>query len=262
MDDDELARLGHLNLLEFLRESARWTRHGVIHEENGLLCVAGERDFPVLVNGAARTDDNADAAATVKAAAEFFGALGRGFTVFARDTGADDDLRAAAESAGLSELFASPEMICRRRLDDRQVPAGADVRRVTDVNGVVDLAEVNAQAYTVYGMPADVLRDGFSRPEAALAPHIDAFVAYVEDEPVSAAMTCVSHGIAGVYWVGTVEAARGKGLGEACTRAATNAGFDLGGRVQSLQASPMGEPIYLRMGYETVYRYHHYVKGS
>ena len=262
MDDDELARLGHLNLLEFLRESARWTRHGVIHEANGLLCFAGEGDFPVMVNGAARTDDGVDATASVKAATEFFGALGRGFTVFARDSGADDDLRAAAEATGLSELFASPEMICRHRLAEQPPPAGVDVRRVTDTGGVADLAEVNAQAYTVYGMPAEVLREGFGRPEAVLEPHIAAFVAYLDDEPVSAAMTCVSHGIAGVYWVGTVEGARGQGLGEACTRAATNAGFDLGGRAQSLQASPMGEPIYLRMGYETLYHYRHYVTGS
>jgi ribosomal protein S18 acetylase RimI-like enzyme len=260
MDDDELAERGHLNLLEFLRESVRWTRHGVSHEEDGLLCVAGERDFPVMVNGAARTDDRADATECIKAADEFFGAMGRGFTVFARDTGADDDLRAAAASAGLRDLFAAPEMVCRHRLDGPQPPAGAELRRVADERGVVDLAEVCAQAYTVYGMPADVLRDGFSRPHAVLRPHTAAFIAYVDDEPVSAAMTSVSHGIAGVYWVATLEAARGKGLGEACTREATNAGFDLGGRAQSLQASPMGEPIYRRIGYETLYRYHHFVK--
>jgi ribosomal protein S18 acetylase RimI-like enzyme len=262
MDADELARLGHLNFLEILREAARWTQDGVIHEADGMLCVAGERDFPVMVNGAARTDDRADADVCIKRAGEFFAARNRGFTVFVRDTGADDDLRAAAESAGLKDLFSSPEMICPERLGDRPPPAGAELRRVVDAKGVADLAEVNAQAFTVYGMPADVVRDGFTRPLAVLQPHIAAFVAYVDGEPVSAAMTCVSHGIAGVYWVGTVEAARGKGIGEACTRAATNAGFDLGGRAQSLQASRMGEPIYRRMGYETSYRYHHLVKGA
>jgi hypothetical protein len=260
MDDDELARLGHLNLLESLRESARWARHGLINEENGLLCYAGESDFPVMVNGAARLDDRADAAMCIETAIARFDSLGRGFTLFTRDTGADDDLIAAAEAVGMSELFSSPEMICRTRLDDKPPPDGADIRRVADVDGVADFAEVNAQAYTVYGMPADVLRAGFSRPEAVLAPHIAAFVAYVDGEPQSAAMTCLSHGVAGVYWVGTVEAARGRGLAEACTLAATNAGFDFGARLQSLQASPMGESIYRRMGYETLFRYRQYVK--
>ena len=68
-------------------------------------------------------------------------------------------------------------------------------------------------------------------------------------------MTIVSHGVAGIYWVGSLERARGMGIGRAVTAAATNAGFDLGADVASLQASPMGGPIYTAMGFETVYDY-------
>jgi predicted acetyltransferase len=68
-------------------------------------------------------------------------------------------------------------------------------------------------------------------------------------------MTMVSHGVAGIYWVGSLERARGKGLGRAVTVAATNAGFGLGADVASLQASPMGKPIYLELGYETAFEY-------
>jgi hypothetical protein len=86
-----------------------------------------------------------------------------------------------------------------------------------------------------------------------LAENIAAFIAYLDGEPVSIAMTIVSHGVAGVYWVGSLEQARGKGLGQAVTAAATNAGF--GAEIASLQASPMGKPIYEAMGYETVFDY-------
>ena len=73
-------------------------------------------------------------------------------------------------------------------------------------------------------------------------------------------MVIVTHGVAGVYWVGTAPGARGRGLAELCTRAAGNAGFDLGARVAALQASVMGEPVYRRMGYVEVTRYPSFVR--
>ena len=76
-------------------------------------------------------------------------------------------------------------------------------------------------------------------------------------------MTLLSHGVAGIYWVGSLERARGRGIGRAVTAAATNRGFELGADVASLQASPMGEPIYRAMGYETIcdYRLYHWPGG-
>ena len=49
-------------------------------------------------------------------------------------------------------------------------------------------------------------------------------------------MTIVNNGVAGIYWVGSLEQARGQGLGRAATAAATNAGFELGADIASLQA--------------------------
>ena len=72
-------------------------------------------------------------------------------------------------------------------------------------------------------------------------------------------MCLLSHGVAGIYWVGTLPEARGRGIAEACTRAATNAGFAAGASFAALQASVMGEPIYRRMGYREVTRYPWYV---
>ena len=68
-------------------------------------------------------------------------------------------------------------------------------------------------------------------------------------------MTIVSHGVAGIYWVGSTEEARGRGLGWTLTAAAVDAGLDMGAETASLQASPMGESLYRRMGFETVFDY-------
>ena len=64
-------------------------------------------------------------------------------------------------------------------------------------------------------------------------------------------LTIFSGNGAGIYWVGTIPEAQRSGLGTLCTRVATNAGFQNGASVVTLQASPYGEPIYLRLGYKT-----------
>ncbi len=62
--------------------------------------------------------------------------------------------------------------------------------------------------------------------------------------------------VAGVYSIGVRERFRRRGLGAAITAAALAAGKDSGCSIGVLQASPMGNPVYDRMGFETVTQYH------
>ncbi|MEO8605666.1 MAG: GNAT family N-acetyltransferase, partial [bacterium] len=129
------------------------------------------------------------------------------------------------------------------------------MRRVTTPADAADFAAVMDPAYASLGMPGGVAAAQFARLESLVAPHIVALLADLDGAPVAGAMTIVTHGVAGVYWVGTLPAARGRGLAELCTGAVGNAGFDLGAGIAALQASPMGEPVYRRMGYVEVTRY-------
>jgi hypothetical protein len=260
-DDETLRRLSHLNYAVFGRESATWGHDGGrVLEADGLLLFASSSDFPVLCNGVFRIDDRVPASTTLDLADAWFRELGRGYTVMVRDEGVDADLGREAEARGMLEVINPPEMVCRERLEDRPEPAGTELRWVTDEAGIRDFLAVNSVAYASLGMPVEVLGDLIVPGPRFLEPHVQTVVAYLEDEPVAAAQTLLSHGIAGVYWVGTVEAARGKGLAESVTRAVTNRAFDLGAGANTLQASPMGGPIYLRMGYETIYRYTGYAR--
>ena len=63
-------------------------------------------------------------------------------------------------------------------------------------------------------------------------------------------MTLVSHRVAGVYYVGTVEQARRRGLGDALTRMAARAGLEMGAEAAWLGASEMGAGLYRRIGFE------------
>jgi hypothetical protein len=246
---------GNQNLLEFTREDVRWQRPHTLLEEDGVMLFAGASDFPAYNNGVHRVDDSVPGTEVVARAQEFFAARGRGFSLWVRDTGEDDDLREAAEAAGIVAFGDSPQMVCRARLPEQPLPDGVEIRMVTDASGARDFADVVGPAYVSLGAPEEANRSHFSGPNALLTgPQLQSAVAYLDGQPVSCAQILVSHGIAGVYWVGSLEAARGRGLAEAVTRYVTNLGFDLGAADVQLQASPMGEPIYRRMGYEDAYR--------
>jgi GNAT superfamily N-acetyltransferase len=245
----------HLNLVDSSRQFFELDPGAAIEAEPGWLFGAGSSTHPVISNGAFRRDDSVEAAEFIARAKEFFAARERGFSVWVRGGQAEDrDLVAAAEAAGLQLVYATPEMTLGEKLESPEIPPGAELRKLTKVEQATDFWHVAIASYSSIGFPPEVFA-GYTDHAGLLAENVVAFVALLDSEPVSIAMTVVSHGVAGIYWVGSLEQARGKGLGRAVTVAATNAGFDLGADVASLQASPMGKPIYLELGYEAAFEY-------
>lgn len=258
MTQQEWIELSDLNLAEAYREMSR-RAGGVAHDEDGLCLWAGGHALPVMFNGALPTRGGLAADDVFERTRAFFAARRRGYTLMLR-AHADADLVAAAEGAGLTPWGASPAMVLEARLADAPAPAGAHIERVDSEADARDYAAVMGAAYATYGMPADVAPAVLSL-DVLRAPHIAAFLVRLDDgTPAAGAMVMVTHGVAGIYWVGTTPETRGRGLAELATRVAGNAGFDLGARIAALQASVMGEPVYRRMGYVTVTRYPTFVR--
>ena len=257
-DTATLLDLSDLNYAEAMREFAR-RAGGTVVDDDGILLFAGAHRLPVLCNGVMRTDLRRNPADVIARAREFFAPRRRGYSVLVRGH-ADEALQRAAADAGLLEMGAPPGMVLERRLPDAPPPAGVTLARIETAADVAAFAEVMGAAYGTYGMPPDVTPALFARPETLIGPHIVSFLARLEGRPVAGAVVLLSHGVAGVYWVGTTPEARGRGLAELCTRVAGNTGFDLGARFAVLQASPMGAPVYRRMGWVEVTRYPYLVE--
>lgn len=247
--------LGWLNLIEFTREDLRWQRSSEMVERDGVLLFAGSSDFLAFCNGVRRVDDRVPGAEVIAQAQEWFAARGRGFSAWSRTLPVDDDLRDAAEAAGMVTLGdAAPQMVCRSPLAVEPLPEGVVIDPVDGPDDVAAFARINGEAYTVYGAPADATASHFDGPNALVGPSTHAVLARVDGEPVGAVALTLSHGVAGVYWVAVLEQARGRGIAPAMMRHVTNLGFDLRAASVQLQASTMGEPIYRRLGYEELYR--------
>ncbi len=76
-----------------------------------------------------------------------------------------------------------------------------------------------------------------------------AFLGRLKGRAVASAELFVSGGVAGLYSVGTLPAARGRGIGRAMTIAALREGRERGYRVGALQGTTMGVPVYRRLGF-------------
>jgi ribosomal protein S18 acetylase RimI-like enzyme len=248
-------RDAHLNLIDSSRQLFALDPGAEVELTDGWLFGAGSFSHPVISNAAFRADDALDPSELLDRAQAFFAARGRGFALWVRTGLAEDrELVAAAEAAGLQTVFGMPEMVLDHRADEEQQPADAELRRVTSAGDAAAYWEVAAAAYVSNGFPPETFAY-YEDHDGLWADNVAAFLARVDGRPAAIAMTIVSRGVAGIYWVGTTEEARGRGLARTLTATAVNAGFELGAESASLQASPMGEPVYRRLGFETIFNY-------
>jgi ribosomal protein S18 acetylase RimI-like enzyme len=243
--------LADANLLEAIREHARWQEPCERVEEGGVMMVAGPNAFPIAFrNCVVRIDREVAAAEVLERAQNFFASRGRGFTVLVRGS-RDKDIDEALRAAGFSPTADSPCMLIDSPVAEPSVPAGVRIERFSEEAHVQHALQINEEAYQAIKLPAHETRVFFGRRHALLSSRIVGFVAYRDAVPVSTALTILGGEGAGVYWVGTASHAQRSGLAEVCTRLATNAGFANGASVVTLQASAYGEPLYQRLGYRT-----------
>jgi ribosomal protein S18 acetylase RimI-like enzyme len=162
------------------------------------------------------------------------------------------DLGRRLEKRGLAVNFTLREMSADLSAipDSVSLPPGA---KVTEVRTAEELAQANRISTSCFGQ-SEAVAEGMTRHQALVGfggeRPLHHFLGYLDGKPVSTASVHLSHGIAGIYTVGTLSEARRRGLGGAVTLAALHAARDAGYRVASLQASPMGAPVYARLGFQ------------
>jgi GNAT superfamily N-acetyltransferase len=261
MTKDEKIYLSDLNLAEYIRESARWNACGEIFEHNDALLTRTPGNFPstsVAMNLSRAKNESESAEEIFDSIRSFYRERNTSWSIHIRDH-ADKALEALCVQAGMIPFFDAPGMAVEQPFARQALPQNIELRKVSTVAGVIDFANVSTQSYQSLGMPTFVGDQIFASPERLLRPHHYLVVAYEADLPVSAAMMLLSHGIAGIYWVGTLASSRGKGLGAACVRDVANEAFLRGAGLVVLQASKFGAPLYRKMGFEEITRYPWYL---
>jgi len=158
---------------------------------------------------------------------------------------------------GFTDVGDEPAMgIALARLPDvATVPAEVTIERVSNRTSLEQWARTANEAF---GAPAAaaapfvaaVLRDALDERAAA---HY--YLARLQGEPVASAGLALAAGVAGVFSVATIPAARRRGIGSAITIAPLLDARERGYVIGVLQASAMGYAVYARMGFTEQFRY-------
>jgi ribosomal protein S18 acetylase RimI-like enzyme len=264
MDTSELLHLADCNLSEYCREQARWLPPYEIDERPHALFLASGTRFPTPpANCVVPLGDRIpDAPQLLAEAREFFGTLERGFGVYA-PAHLGPSLAQACEAKQWPRLSDAPGMVLTERVQPMAAGPGVELRAIHDETTADHFVAVSAQAYESIGLPADVSRKLFARRERwQRRPYLQGQLVYEHERPVAAALLLFSHGIAGIYWVGTLPDARGRGHASLLMRNISNHAFDYGARCVILQATPFGEPVYRKLGYREFTRYPWYLSAK
>jgi len=262
MSEAELLRLADLNLVEYWCESSKWMPNTEIVQCQDTVFINSALDFPgcnFAFNLALETDERHDA--FLSRVKDFFAGRKPAFSLMLRGH-CDQAIIQHCKDNKTFLVAEAPGMVLDQPIKGRALPSGAKLHWVKDEIGVQAFKQVVAEAFQDVGLPKEISECYFAQAQRVLSPYSILAVVYLKGEPASAAMAMLSHGIAGVYWVGTTKKARGMGLGEYCTRVVGNAAFELGARKVVLQASKFGEPVYLKMGYREITRYPWFICSS
>lgn len=249
---DRLLRAMDLNCWEMFRDTVRLGRGGELLETPQFYLGYGPHG--TIFHNMVMVRDAIDLDVLARAVQRFYLSRGVPFSIWTR-AHADGELEAELRARGFETFTTMPGMALLGDPGTRCEPPELEIRAVADDGGRRDYLHVSATAYATYGAPPEYAEDVFAALDSICAPHIQGFVGYVDGAPAAAAAVYITHGVAGIGWVGTVPEQRRHGYAEAVTWAAIRAGFRRGGAFANLQASPMGRPIYERMGFITPTEY-------
>lgn len=165
--------------------------------------------------------------------------------------GVDDAVAAVARDEGFKVAEELPGMVLPLQDLDREeaAPNGLTIERICDAAGHAGYLEVVAAAS---GLPAERFADTAPLSSVHLV-FLDQWLGRIDGRPVATAAAFRDGAeVAQIHGVCTLGNLRGKGYGRAMTLQALRGAADRGCDLAVLTATPLGLPVYRRLGFTQV----------
>jgi len=240
----ELAYLADANYRAAYSAFTSTVDGGEVRERDGLLIAASGLPL-AFFNVAFITRPLPEPEAQVSEAIRYFEARGLPYQFSIRE-GMDEATERVAKAHGLQESRLMPCMALAPLTETAIESCPLSVAVVEDAETLAKHAEVLAAGF---GMPQE-LASRMMHPR--WLHNLDArfYVGYLGKLPVATSALVLTHRVAGVYSVATLERYRRRGYGAAMTLHAVRDGARLGCAVAALQTSQMGYPLYEKLRFQ------------
>jgi ribosomal protein S18 acetylase RimI-like enzyme len=204
------------------------------------------------------TEDALERAAA--ASARFFTPRERGWTLVVCEDWLAPSLRAKAGALlaryGLKSALDTIGMVAESLVPPTQPLPALEVRQAVDTLGRYHIADINARSYEV---PLEMALEALDVP-AHFTGEARGYVGFLNGKGACSTVVTPVEGVAYISLVATQPEQRRQGCAEALIRhALAEAERAWGLRRTVLHATPAGYPVYLRMGYRHVTRFHLYM---
>jgi ribosomal protein S18 acetylase RimI-like enzyme len=211
---------------------------------------------PVLWSGAIRIDRSLPVRAFLDAAAAFRSEIGHGLTIWTRDE-IDADLDGPLRAGSCEDLGSSPEMVIDPSMPNAwpPPPTGITVEVVSDADGVRMLRSTAAAAFEELGAWPASWEAAYADPASAIGDDVFGILVRMRSDVGAVGMGYIHEGVGELIHIGTHPQYRGRGLGTAVAVAVAEELIRRGADLLSLQATPLGEPIYRRLGFREIGSY-------
>ncbi|MEG2892547.1 MAG: hypothetical protein RR840_04190 [Clostridium sp.] len=186
----------------------------------------------------------------------FFNEKGYSFSIWVKDHD-NSNLERILKDRGLTPARekGSPIMVCNERIEELPLDENFYCKNVTS-SEIEDFKEVIISSFNKPEDAANIMIND----KIINHPSWDGILVYEKatNKPVAVGTTVTNGDTAGIYYIGSLEEYRGRGLGRFVASRTTNIGFDKGANLVILQASPLGERVYKKINYNTISYYRGY----
>lgn len=129
------------------------------------------------------------------------------------------------------------------------IPEGFSVERVRDEAGLATWVRTLGSGFGEGPVEAEWVGEMYGRIGLGDGAPLRHYLGLLDGQPVATSTVFLGAGVAGIYFVFSVEKARGRGIGAAVTLAPLLEARGMGYRVGVLGSSEMGYPVYRRLGF-------------